>query len=134
MYAVQDIDEAWSAIKHGVDAVIEMVSPDWNAEQLYERLKRHRAFLFMDSSDPTSFVVLEDYRCPYRGVLVLFVLAAYNKTGNAIDRYQGEIEQIAREAGCKEVEFSSPRRAFERVAAKHGYKVDTVTYRKEIDG
>lgn len=103
-------------------------------EYLEDQLKTNKAFLFMDTSGSDSFVVLSTHTCPYRKVRTLFVLAAFCGEGSADKLYGEQIDQLAREAECTEVEFVSSRKGWERAAKKYGYSPVEVTYRKELNG
>lgn len=103
-------------------------------EYIIEQLRDKKAFLFMDTSGSDSFVVLSTNTCARRKVRTLFVLAAYCKEGEADKLYGEEIDQLAREAKCTEVEFISSRRGWERAAKKYGYEPVEVTYRKKLNG
>ena len=103
-------------------------------EYLVDQLKTNKAFLFMDTSGSDSFVVLSTHTCPYRKVRTLFVLAAYSGEGDADKMYGEQIDQLAREAECTEVEFVSSRKGWERAAKKYGYSPVEVTYRKKLNG
>lgn len=103
-------------------------------EYLTDQLKANKAFLFMDTSGSDSFVVLSTHTCPYRKVRTLFVLAAFCKEGDADKMYGEQIDQLAREAECTEVEFVSSRKGWERAAKKYGYSPVEVTYRKKLNG
>lgn len=127
-----DIRYVWESIADGVREVAQKTDAEWRPEDIYHSVLSGKSFLFMDSSDQQSFVVLSEYQHPYLANRVLVVDIAYNKTGDAIDRYQSQIEEIAMEAGARYVEFSSPRAGFKRVADKHGYDVVCTTYRKTL--
>jgi len=103
-------------------------------EYLEDHLKTNKAFLFMDTSGSDSFVVLSTHTCPYRKVRTLFVLAAFCGEGDADKLYGEQVDQLAREAECTEVEFVSSRRGWERAAKKYGYSPVEVTYRKKLNG
>ena len=129
-----DIRDVWDAIVDGLREVKEKTDAEWRPEDIYHSVLSGKSFLFMDSSDPASFVVLSEYTHTYLSSRVLVCDIAWNKTGDAIDRYQGELEEIAREAGAKYLEFSSPRIGFKKVAERHGYETVCTIYRKSIDG
>jgi hypothetical protein len=129
-----DIRDVWDIIVDGLREVAQKTDAEWRPEDIYHSVLSGKSFLFMDSSDPQSFVVLSEYAHPYLSSRVLVVDIAYNKTGDAIDRYQAEMEEIAKEAGAKYLEFSSPRAGFKRVADRHGYEAVCTTYRKTLNG
>lgn len=132
MILAVDIRKVWDAISDAMKEVAHITDAEWRPEDVYHSVVSGKSFLFMDSSDSQSFVVLSEYAHPYLSEKVLTVDIAYNKTGNAIDRYQSEIEDIAREAGCSFIEFSTPHEGLKRVVEKHGYETICTTYRKKL--
>ena len=113
-------------------AIIDKTSPEWRAEDIYARCVMGQAFLFMPDDASQDFVILSSYTCPYSGTKTLSVLAAYSRLGNAVDLYQGELEDMARQANCTAMEFSSPREGWSRHATKHGYEPKFMVYRKAL--
>jgi len=134
MILAVDIRKVWDIIVDGLIQVKHQTGAEWRPEDIYHAVLSGKSFLFMDSSDEESFVVLNEYSHPYLSERVMIVDIAYNKTGDAIDRYQAQMEDIAKEAGCAFVEFSSPRTGFKRVAEKHGYETVCTIYRKRLNG
>lgn len=129
-----DIRDVWDVIVDGLREVKEKTDAEWRPEDIYHSVLSGKSFLFMDSSDAESFVVLSEYKHSYLGERVLVCDIAWNKTGDAIDRYQPQLEEIALEAGAKYLEFSSPRIGFKKVAEKHGYDTVCTIYRKPLNG
>lgn len=134
MILAVDIRKVWDRVVDGLREVAHQTDAEWRPEDIYHAVLSGKSFLFMDSSDPESFVVLNEYKHPYLAERVMIVDIAYNRTGDAIDRYQEQMEDIAREAGCAFIEFSSPRMGFKRVAEKHGYETVCTIYRKKLNG
>ena len=62
----------------------------------------------------------------------LFVYLAYHKGGNAIPRFQPELEKIARAAGARYMRFSSTRRGMLRIGPSAGYLPHSIEYVKEL--
>jgi hypothetical protein len=119
-------------LKDRLREVAEKTDAEWSEEDIYQALLMERLFLFMDPSDMESFVVLSQYKHPYLMKSILVVEAAYNKAGDAIAKYQPELEELAKAAESSYLEFSSPRAGFKRVAANHGYDTVCTTYRKKL--
>lgn len=133
LYSV-DVREVWDVIVDGLREVKQKTDAEWRPEDVYHSILKGESFLFMDSSDPESFVVLSEYKHQYLSERVLVCDIAWNKTGDAIDRYQSELEELAIQSGAKYLEFSSPRLGFKKVADKHGYEVVCTIYRKPLNG
>lgn len=119
-------------VLHGLRVVKQETDAEWSVEQIIASLHEYKSFLFMDSSDPRSFVVLTEWQCPYTKQRILEVQAAYSPSGDAMAKYSSEIDAIGREAGCSRIEFSSPREGFKRLAGRYGYEPVFVTYRKKL--
>lgn len=119
-------------LQRGLAEVKRIVDAEWSVEQVIASLHEYKSFLFMDSSDEESFVVLTEWQCPYTKQRVLWVEAAYSPCGDAMSKYSSEIDDIGREAGCSRIEFSSTREGFKRLAGRYGYEPAFVTYRKVL--
>lgn len=120
------------AITDGLRDVKHKTDAEWSVEDICQSVLSGKSFLFIDSSDSTSFVVLTEWQCPYTKEHILEVQAAYSKTGDAMAKYSSDIDAIGREAGCSRIEFSSPREGFKRLAGEYGYEPVFVTYRKKL--
>lgn len=125
-----DIRKVWDFIKPGLEVIQSISKPEWRVEDIYADCKYGKAFLFVDSSDYNSFVVLQSYECTSRGDHVLFVLAAYSPHYDAYMESKDEVERIARETGCRWIEFASPRRGWEKKAVD--FDTVCVLYRKAL--
>lgn len=79
-----------------------------------------------------EFVILKGARRQYSEEPHLLVWFGWSKSGNAIERYWADIQQIGRDADFKFIEFWSDRKGFSRIAEKMGLKPDMTIYRGEI--
>lgn len=127
-----DIRKVWDNVKPGLEVVKALTDPDWRLEDMYSAVLSKRAFIFMPDEDAREFVILTQNVSVYSGEAYLIVIAAYSESGCAVAKYQEEIDDIARESGCKSIEFVSPRKGWERHAIQNGYAVKHVTYRREL--
>lgn len=127
-----DIRQEFDWIKPGLEDIHRRTNPEWRVEDIYAACRFGKAFLFIDGFGANSFVVLTTGECPYRAKRVLFVLAAWSDEGDAVTKYLEEIEKIGREAGCKEIEFSSPRRGWEKLGEANGFETVCTTFRKAL--
>lgn len=128
-----DVRHVWEAILPGLKHILSKTHPDWRTEDLYAACIARRMHVFKPDLDGGDFVLLAQNVSGYTGNAYLLVVAAFSKEGDAMDEFQSEIERIARESGCKSVEFCSPRKAWERMAPRYGYAEETRVYRKVLD-
>lgn len=134
MLLVADWDSAAHIVEPKVHAAGIKTDAPWLLNYVKDGIRDNKFFLFMDTSGSDSFVVLSTDTCPYRGVRTLFVLLAYCADGDAHKLYGDEIDQLAREADCTEIEFISSRVGWQKAAKKYGYVPVDVTYRKRLNG
>lgn len=126
--------EAWNGILPGLKKLQAMYAdPDWSIEGIREMLDDERAFLLVDRVDPSAFAIVRFASYPYSANDVeLFVYLVWHKGGDAIERFQPQLETFARFGGANHMRFFSRRRAFLRVAQQHGYSMHGVEYVKEL--
>jgi hypothetical protein len=134
MLLAADPETSWPDVINGLKEVAERTEAPWLVDYVHDALRDKTAFLFMDSSCTDSFAVLRVQECSYRNCKTLCVIAVYCKEGDANILYGREIDSIASEAGCSEIEFSSSRKGWEKAADRYGYKADHTVYRKKLNG
>jgi hypothetical protein len=129
-----DVRQVWDAILPGLQHIKRLTNADWRPEDLYSACLAKRMHVFKPDAAGSDFVLLVQNISPYTGKAYLLVLAAYSKEGDAIAKFQSEIDSIALESGCEFVEFASPRKGWERMAARHDYVEVRRLYRRNLDG
>ena len=129
-----DVRKVWDNILPGLVEIKKATGAEWRPEDLYAACLGKRMHVFKPDIDGHDFVLLAQNVSVYTGDAYLLVVAAYSKDGDAIAKFQSEIDSIARESRCKSVEFCSPRKAWQRMAPRHGYAEVTRVYRRVVDG
>ena len=127
-----DVRQVWEQVRPGLDEIKGKTNPDWRPEDLYAACLGKRAHIFMPDADATDFVLLAQNNCLYSGNAYLVVIAAYSKEGDAVETFQSEIDDIARESGCSWIDFFSPRIGWERHARRHGYEPKATVFRRKL--
>lgn len=129
-----DVRQVWDSILPGLMHIKKVCNAPWRPEDLYAQCIAGRMHCFKPDACGHDFVLLTQNVSSYTGLAYLLVVVAYSKEGDAIEKFQSEIDAIAREAGCSSVEFHSPRRGWERMARRHDYAEVTRIYRRVLDG
>lgn len=106
------LGEAWPIIEPGLLKITEhSFDPDFPA-QIHAAVLAGGALLFMGTEPYQGFVILKQEQT-YTGRRGLHVWGVYSE-GADFSWHLAEIEQIAREQGCTQVTFSSPRKGWAR--------------------
>lgn len=129
-----DYREAWPRVLPGLEELAAMrLADDWSIESLRGMFDEDLAMLLTDEEDASAFVVVWFDAAKYdKNERELYVYLVWHNGGDAIDRFQPHLEAFAEHYGAKYMRFYSPRRAFLRVAARHGYKACAIEYVKEL--
>lgn len=129
-----DHREAWPCILPGLQALHALCdTADWDIPSIRKMLDEDRAFLLTDEADPSAFGVFMLDTYPYdTAAKELFVYLVWHQGGDAIERFQPHMEQVARAGGAKHIRFYSPRRGMLRAALRAGYAPRAVEYIKEL--
>jgi len=107
-----DIRQTWETVKCWLDIVAD--NQDWRSEDVYAACVAGNAALYMPDDDDEGLLILRVTENPFTGDKVLFIWVAYSPLGDAQEKYSGDLESIAREAGCQWIEFESKRKGFSR--------------------
>lgn len=129
-----DHREVWPRILPGLEELHGIsVTQDWDIASIRKMLDDERAFLLTDEADPSAFAVcaLDAYSYDI-AEKELFIYLVWHQGGDAIERFQPHLEQLARTAGAKYIRFYSPRRGMLRAATQAGYVARAVEYIKEL--
>lgn len=103
---------------HGLEEIARLDGSKRYYLDVLAALQNNQAFLF-DSKD--GFVVLKPK--VKNKSLICLVWCAWSKSGNAISKYQSQIEEISIYVGAKDLEFWTKRPGFKRVAPKFNYQL-----------
>ena len=132
MLVQEDIRDQWDRVKPGLYWIHSNLNPEWRPEDIYMAVRMGAATLWMDPQVEDGFAILQVKPDAFKDIKALLVWVAYYQGGDGVSEYLPEIEKMARDFGCQRVEFWSPRRGFERLAEKAGYKIANVVYARDI--
>jgi hypothetical protein len=126
-----DIRDEWDLVRPGLEEVYASTHPDWRPEDIYACCVMGACQLFL-LGDTGGFIITQDKPQPFRSDKTLLVWIAHDKSGIAADTYIKQVEALAVDRGCVAVEFWSCRRGMNRLMSKHGYRMYSVVYMKEV--
>jgi len=122
-----DIRVTWDTVEDWLDIVAE--NQDWRSEDVYAACTTGNAALYMPDDDEEGLLILKVIENPFTGDKALFVWVAYSPLCDAQEKYSGDLEVIAREAGCQWIEFESKRRGFSK---RGGWEAMNTMYRRKV--
>ncbi|MFN3077831.1 MAG: gamma-glutamyl-gamma-aminobutyrate hydrolase family protein, partial [Alphaproteobacteria bacterium] len=108
-----DIRKSWPSVRPGLFEICS-AARDWNSEDVYAMCVSARAVCLLSSEDD-GFIVVSESSDTLTGEKVLFIVAAYCKSGNANEKYMDDIEALARNVGATAIEAASVRRGIGRL-------------------
>jgi hypothetical protein len=125
-----DIRDHWDDIKQDVVDLQERYNFEWRPEDVYHECRSGDAYLYF--GDKPGFIIFKEQSAEYTGEKELFVwMVCVPGMGN-IDEYYEDYTDIARRIGATKIVWSSPRKAFERLAKRNHWKVRTTIYEMEM--
>ena len=129
-----DHREAWASILPGLQALHESSeTQDWTIDGIRALLDQDLAILVVDASMPSAFAIVVIDESPYHPERSeLFVHLAWHPGGDALPRFQPQLEFMARRIGASSMRFYSGRRGMLRLATRCGYAPRSVEYLKEL--
>ncbi len=104
---------------------------DWVQEDIYVACVTGKAALLVNDGDWKGFVVIEVY--PNFGKPKLHVWVASKAKNVETWAYWEDIQQVARNAGCKKITFSSKLPMWDRHAQKYGFVKGETTYWQPVE-
>lgn len=107
-----DIRAEWESIKPGLETMRARFGPDWRVEDVYAACVSGQAFLYVGDC---GFVVLQADRCKVTGEPLMLIWLAYADERGSIERYQAEVDRIARDGGFGRMVLWSRRKGWARV-------------------
>ncbi len=113
MLAQVDVRVYWDFIAPGLREIKEEANPEWRPEDIYGALVNNIAELYVDiEQEPCeSFIILQEKPSVFQPTKSLLIWVAYDKRGEAADKYMDYIEDMARERGCNRKRSFLPRSA-----------------------
>ena len=116
-----DLHKYWNQVRQGLEQVRRKSQADWIPEDVYSAIQSGTSTLHV--ADEGFFVLTP--RNDFNGV-TLFVWIAYGE-GNVFEKYEPQLEQMARQIKARRIRFESSRRGWSK-----RYKYVTSIYEKEL--
>lgn len=124
----------WHWMEPGINALLDKCEDDFTAKDVYWYLRENRAsvLLIFVEGEFRGFVVVEISIDPFKGRRRLCVWLLHFLGANAHrEELMGHLLQMKRSLQCRELEFRSPLRGWNREAKKLGFKLCMQTWRTE---
>lgn len=121
---IDQLRVTWPRARQAIDDIRQRTDQPWLVEDVYAELLTGQALLLM-RDDETAFAVVKRDAQQYSRGPVLLVWLAWSEQGSTdILADQEWIRQLARELGCKQLAFESPRAGWERRAPALGWRAE----------
>jgi len=129
-----DVRVYWDYIQAGLREIEKEAKPDWRPEDIYTALVNNIAELYVDlEQEPCeSFIILQEKPNMFKPTKSLLIWVAYDKRGEAANKYMDYIENMAEERGCNKVEFWTPHVGLAKALSYKGYETKLLIVEKEL--
>ena len=124
----------WPLVLPHIIKVRELCGEPWLPEDVYADLRNGTAWLLVRGELPnlTAVLVLKVEANNYNNERELLLWIASTSEGRDVLEHLPQVDQMARQAGCNRVTFSSTRRGWLRRAVFYGFEIERVKYVREI--
>ena len=118
-----DLRQVWSQIKPSLEDMAKRST--WIVEDAYCDLKEGRANLYLTIEDKyfTGYIITQTLGDK------LHIWAAYNNKNDVLVDGLEAVKELAKEQGLSEITFISPRKGWDRIAPKIGFKPSQWVYK-----
>lgn len=118
-----DLRQVWSQIKPSLEDMAKRSI--WIVEDAYCDLKEGRANLYLTIEDKyfTGYIITQTLGS------TLHIWAAYNNKNDVLVDGLESVKALAKEQGLSEITFISPRKGWDKVAPKIGFKPSQWVYK-----
>tara|TARA_R100001244_G_scaffold36553_2_gene33489 strand:- start:249 stop:656 length:408 start_codon:yes stop_codon:yes gene_type:complete len=129
-----DIDKHWEDVKHGLYSIKEETYEAENAKDIYDSCKNNTATLWLDKDiqPKDGFLITQVLNKNFSNERYLLLWVAWYKEESGAEKFQKQIEQIAKKFGCKSIEFWTNKKEIRDYGIAHGYNKITYKCMKEI--
>jgi len=131
---VDDLQFVYEDIEEKLRYIIKKSNSDWLPADVYVGLKTKQADLYIayEGDENIGFIITENHP-NIGGGPTLFVLAAYQDPKYDQSKHGYELlDRLAEELKADNIEFETSRSGWQKVAPKHGFKLVSYTYRKDL--
>jgi hypothetical protein len=102
----------------------------WRPEDVYAEVVNGNAWLY---TAPEGFIIFQPQREPYSGDRVLLVWIVWGEGARLLEKYNDDVEALARFHGFDMITFWSPRPGLERVPQRlPGWEKQTVIFQRRL--
>lgn len=127
------IRSVWPMVRMGLEALAAKVPVAWLPEDVYAECAAGNAWLYLPTDGVTGFIVFKPQRRNYSGERELLVWIVWGQGQNLLERYNADVEALARVHGFDCLTFWSPRPGLERVPERlPGWAKQTVVYERRL--
>jgi len=118
-----NLRQVWSQIKPSLEDMAKRST--WIVEDAYCDLKEGRANLYLTIEDKyfTGYIITQTLGDK------LHIWAAYNNKNDVLVDGLEAVKELAKEQGLSEITFISPRKGWDKVAPKIGFKPSQWVYK-----
>ena len=118
-----DLRQVWSQIKPSLEDMAKRSI--WIVEDAYCDLKEGRANLYLTIEDKyfTGYIITQTLGDK------LHIWAAYNNKNDVLVDGLEAVKELAKEQGLSEITFISPRKGWDKIAPKIGFKPSQWVYK-----
>ena len=118
-----NLRQVWSQIKPSLEDMAKRST--WIVEDAYCDLKEGRANLYLTIEDKyfTGYIITQTLGDK------LHIWAAYNNKNDVLVDGLEAVKELAKEQGLSEITFISPRKGWDRIAFKIGFKPSQWVYK-----
>ena len=118
-----DLRQVWNQIKPSLEDMAKRST--WIVEDAYCDLKEGRANLYLTIEDKyfTGYIITQTLGDK------LHIWAAYNNKNDVLVDGLEAVKELAKEQGLSEITFISPRKGWDRIAPKIGFKPSQWVYK-----
>jgi len=129
-----DIDKYWEDIKHGIYSIKENTFEPETAKDIYNACKNNIASLWLDKDikPADGFLITQVLTKSFSNEKYLLLWVAWYKEQLGANKFQKEIEEIAKKLNCKSIEFWTNKKEIVNHGIEHGYEKITYKCMKEI--
>lgn len=123
-FQLTDIRLKWDEIH---ESLCDTLHPSERVEEVYYKCRAKKAFLFLCEE---GYIVVEElFEEPESKILHVWI--AYGKGTNLLEKYNEDINQLAKSVGANKITFRTQRKGFER-ALPDGWCMDHIEYQKRV--
>ena len=132
--AEDDLQFVYEEIKEKLRYIIKKSYSDWVPADIYVALKNEEAYLYIGyEEDKNVGFIITSVQQNHGGGPTLFVWAAYQDPKYGYTKNGFELlERLAEEIKADSIEFETSRPGWQKVAPKHGFKLVSYTYRRDL--